>query len=304
MTEINRGQGNYRRGLVLGFTLAETVLLLIFALLLVLSFLLAQKEAQIEKANADMAEIIRDPNLARNVSVLLEELRTSPNGINRFDDLFRELRAIKEGNNRLEKELAVVRDGLASVDNALVESNFQGGENRIDSIKKATRSAQQYTKLVEKTGASGFVAEIEKKDSEISTFKGQVAYLQRQLGICKGLGKGSSYPPCWADEEGKPEFIYDVAVTEVGMLMKLANPQRREADLERLPIQNVTCNKELPVEEFVKMTYPLYNWSVEHSCRFFVRLYDNTGPTQKEQYKKRRKTVEGHFYILHLEGLL
>lgn len=41
---------------------------------------------------------------------------------------------------------------------------------------------------------------------------------------------------------------------------------------------------------------PLYDSSLVANCRFFVTVYDATGPAEKDLYKSLLRTVEGHFY--------
>jgi hypothetical protein len=48
--------------------------------------------------------------------------------------------------------------------------------------------------------------------------------------------------------------------------------------------------------EFLRRTRPLFNHSLAANCRFFVVIYDGTGPTEKELFKQLLLTVEGHFY--------
>ena len=97
----------YRRGLVLGFTMAEVVILIVFALLLTLAAIVVYKDGIIaewihkagetQKAVEELQN--KDVDDQARIAALEEELRTvfrSPDQKNRFDDLFRELRLAKQ----------------------------------------------------------------------------------------------------------------------------------------------------------------------------------------------------------------
>ena len=65
---------------------------------------------------------------------------------------------------------------------------------------------------------------------------------------------------------------------------------------KKLPLQQVIFDQELSHEVFLRTASPLYEWSKKEGCRFFVRVYDQTGPHEKSLYKKRLQAVEGRFY--------
>ncbi len=44
------------------------------------------------------------------------------------------------------------------------------------------------------------------------------------------------------------------------------------------------------------MTNPLFRWSVDNGCRFVVRAFDTTGPTEKAIYKRQMSVLEQRFY--------
>jgi hypothetical protein len=47
---------------------------------------------------------------------------------------------------------------------------------------------------------------------------------------------------------------------------------------------------------FLDRTQPLFESSLAENCRFFVTVFDATGPAEKNRYKSLLRTVEGHFY--------
>ena len=67
---------------------------------------------------------------------------------------------------------------------------------------------------------------------------------------------------------------------------------------ERMLITSWVADPNEPLSEasFVERTQPWYDYSQRRDCRFFVDVYDETGPQEKLRYKALLKTVEGHFY--------
>jgi len=107
--DISAQDRSYRRGLVLGFTLAEIMVLIIFALLLALSWQLVAKD----KENDRLSQIITEQEVA--VAKLTERTRTLEERVARgddFDDLFRELEQAKEQQAAQEQAVAALREKL------------------------------------------------------------------------------------------------------------------------------------------------------------------------------------------------
>lgn len=50
------------------------------------------------------------------------------------------------------------------------------------------------------------------------------------------------------------------------------------------------------------MTEPLFRWSVDHQCRFVVRAFDSTGPTEKAIFKRHMRVLEQRFYKFEVLG--
>jgi hypothetical protein len=135
--------------------------------------------------------------------------------------------------------------------------------------------------------------ETETQSFRIANQDGQLQRYEKQLADA-GLGKGER--PCWVKPDGTIEFLYDVVLASKGIRMReIQNPLRaRERDL--LPMPQVEPDTYLSQEKFRQMTYPLFESSLALNCRFFVVIYDDTLPTEKERYKSLLRTVEGHFY--------
>jgi len=104
-------------------------------------------------------------------------------------------------------------------------------------------------------------------------------------------------PSCWADAEtGRVEYIFDVALTSHGLIVRDRALPHRAEERARLPIA-IDFGRELAPATFLSQAYPLYQWSVEHECRFFVRAFDLTAPSEKATYKHHLRILGQRFYL-------
>ena len=313
----------YRRGLVLGFTLAEIMVLIIFALLLAISWHLVAKDKEIDKLSQSLIE------KEAAVTKLTERTRTLKERVARgddFDDLFRELEQAKEQQAAQEQANAALREKLeareketkaleerATVAEKLMEMAREAGVptedpekavqeiasrlEQLEKVKEGMKAADvddsQVEEFVENTLSK--LAEAERRADRL---EGQLHNLQRKLG---GLGKGTEMPACWASREtGKPEYIFNTALTSRGIITRDNALLHRAAEQAQLPLQAMVFEKEMRLGQFRVMSKPVFEWSVKEGCRFFVRVYDLTKDEEKMIYKQHLRTVGEHFYYFEV----
>ena len=70
----------------------------------------------------------------------------------------------------------------------------------------------------------------------------------------------------------------------------------RKKEQKQLPLGKMVFDVILSNKKFVRMSRPVFNWSEEHKCRFFVRVFDQTKAEEKKIYKFLLKTVGDRFY--------
>ena len=109
-------------------------------------------------------------------------------------------------------------------------------------------------------------------------------------------GTGTDNPSCWYDRDGTVAYLFDVALTDRGFILEAARAPQHQGERASLPLERIETGRSLTPREFVRQTLPVFRWSVDRKCRFFVRAFDRTGPAEKELYKVRMRTLEGHFY--------
>lgn len=263
----------HRKGLVLGLTMAEIGFLIIFVLLLLIGYS-AIEENRLE-------ETIRTQ---REAKVIADEvtavLGAGPNPtVETVRDLVRVLAATqgRDGATALAEAKSIIdslrqeRATLSRTANALAESMKKGGLKHADSVAKTL---------------AGLQFDNQNKEGQLRRYEDRL----------KAVGEGKGERPCWVRPDGTIEYLYDVVLQSDGIRMReIAHPNRTEqrALLQMPPPDSDRVLKPL---EFLAATRPLYQSSLARNCRFFVVIYDRTGPTEKVMYKQLLRTVEEHFY--------
>lgn len=260
----------YRRGFVLGLTLAEAMLLLLFVLLLVL--VLSIVDRQREKTA---------------LSVLHPILETVG------DDMSSE-EIIRLFERSLSIERVENRHGVSISDNfielvAEYQLQFSEGQSELVDILEAEK--EQNLKLQEQ------VSELK---SDNLTLQGQLAESSRRL---TQAGIGGTLPSCWSTPEGRTQYLLSVSLEDYGLRVQETVPETRQFDRQRLPLEEKVGVQKLSMASFLEWTEDLYAYSLERECRFYVRVYDSTSAEEKELFKQLLFGVERHFYKLMLSQI-
>lgn len=339
----------YRRGLILGWTLAEIFLLILFILLLAFAashlkdrerLLAEQKDAEKLVKQNDRLKLDTNRQMERieelahanaelhEQNVYLKARLVLPNN---FDDEFRELRLRQRQIDKLNAQLAELNERQAWIKgleeafgrNMKMQANPQAALRelmaRADDAGRALKTlrsigvaqpqdqsvAEPVGKLLENLRKAGLTTgdskEIAKRlqslgdcQSERQQMQGQLANSQRKL---EALGHGTEMPACWASLDGKPQYIFDVTLTSSGIVVH-DNALADHVEDEKQFVKGMLFDTELKPEQFLGISNHIYQWSLDHKCRFFVRVFDHTGPGEKAIYKQHLQTVEAHFYKL------
>lgn len=259
----------YRRGMVLGLTMAEVGILIIFVLLLLIGFKDWQQAVAMEGKEAVKVERLR----------ALEEA----------DSLLTQLRSpLQVPNNASVEEIRTLIRALQEV------TATPEGQTTLQETRAVLEQMSRIRDQIKKEGGSEVLAkQVEQQSYRIANQEGQ---LQRYESVLKEAGQGKGERPCWVKPDGTIEYLYDVVLASNGIRMREYKYDHREREHSLLPMPAVNPNELLSPAEFLRRTEPLYNHSVAENCRFFVVVYDATGSTEKERYKQLLWTVEGHFY--------
>ena len=300
----------HRRGLVLGLTLAEVLLLLLFVLLLVLGrkvefwqTIADDKSAEVAAATETLRPIqdaMAGSDGSKSISELVQRLA-------RVQQLETTVAQLKEENSALSSQMTVVKslgpdtqkklreiapafDRAAKVDPNDPPAALKRALDVLDKLGPNT-SPDQVKSLSEMTADANLKDSFVSLEAERDTARQQRDNLMRR-------GNGLTFPSCWTLPNGQTEYMFDVTTMDGGLIVKDATPRRandpawRNAD----PFQRGT---QISERVFDQATKRLFDYSKQQNCRFYSILRDGTG-SSKERYLQLRRTIEGHFYILDL----
>ena len=310
-----RDDRQFRRGVVLGLTMAEALLLLIFLLMLILAVKLKGQSTEIAKLEQEKTEA--QSTLAA-IQPILDKLPQKQ----KFDitqDYVRMKQQLDLANARL-KDAALSVDLISQASAALPDMKPEDaakallneaviGRQALDAARKITPDVppeQAVQALLDAaligqavTKESGapqqLLASAATCRSDLQSCKNQTVYLNSRLTAKTG---GFDLPPCWVDQNGKIQYIFDASLLDDGIEVENKGVAGREADQAKLPLGRVHFNGPMSRGDFAEAFQPLLDWSNQHGCRFYVRLYDDMKTADRSEYKSLRGTVEGYFRIL------
>jgi hypothetical protein len=289
--------------LVLGLTLAELGILVIFVLLLAFGTMLLARQREIdtlkralpeERASrrllSALADGSSDPQAARS---LARELIASAVRQDAADEARRRLTAATAAFEKAEAELARGSGTVAARgETGSIHERGEAVRRRIAEVvaeRDAVRSTLSDLSAGDRATADRTLA----TRIENERLKGSMAYASRRL---EALGKGSEKPACWATRAGSPEYIFDVGLQSGGISVRDRALPHRRAEQARLPLNGMSYDRVVSGPAFQAMTKQLFEWGEAHGCRFFVLVTDRTGSAEKQRYKTLLLWIEGHFY--------
>lgn len=281
----------YRRGLVLGLTLAETLLLVLFILLLVYAALGQEREKKMKEQEAQIAGL--SLRIDSGLDRLSKELTAA--GIADPAELSLRLRRLTDEvarNGQMQKDLATYARLVPSVSEA----------KQIADAFDVQRSSESPLQVLDRhlSRTSTPVAEIERAPATlaealaaIERMKGQLDYYERQQA---SAGNGLSYPPCW-QRGGRIVYIYDALLLDDGLKLSVTD-DRAGLDMAGLAANGAEppLGQTISRQTFLARTKGLHAWSVSQGCRFYARIIDGTSAGNKSGYIQARRAVEDRFY--------
>lgn len=130
---------------------------------------------------------------------------------------------------------------------------------------------------------------------ENADLRGQMANIRTRLS---GMGRGLDHPPCWADETGRIEYLFNVELKPGSVTVTPAWPARRGADAARLPGVEELLTSPLTYEKFRTSARPIFELSKRQDpeCRHFVIIKNSIDG--RREADQARWMVEEFFYKL------
>ncbi|WP_454741355.1 hypothetical protein [Cupriavidus necator] len=169
-------------------------------------------------------------------------------------------------------------------------------KDKLDRDLKIGQEAQTVQEVVAAAKGFGDLAKggqspeaIKKENSDL---RGQVAFLKNRLDA-RG---GRDFPPCWADESGKVEFLFAVEVRPESVVIAPAWPSRRESAAKALPGIDGALAGPHSYQAFASKIQGVFNWSKaqDPECRHYVQLKSSI--SDAVQSDRARLMVENYFY--------
>jgi len=209
--------------------------------------------------------------------------------------LGREIAAVNVRADLVDREATLLTDALAEA----------GLPTEPEKLAQEAKEAVAVRDALAAAGLGSPQEAIEKAKSAEALERENAVLQDRFANVQEGIdavGKGTEMPSCWVvPGTTKTEYIFDVALTSSGLIVRDRDVPEYAAEKQRLPIE-ITFGQDLPPGEFLRQTRPLFEWSVRHGCRFFVQAFDRTASHEKELFKKRLRTLEQRFYKLLVQG--
>ena len=225
-------------------------------------------------------ELVRLKEQEEKLAILIERLNLNKNAPvhAQLDILVERVTKLNEVSKKL--EAAGFPPEPKDLKKAL--DRIKDAQSEITAADKALREALEKNKQLAQN--------LEKVEQGIAQKDGQIAKMKRTLG------KGTEKPACWADEKtGKSKYIYNAGLTSRGIVIRhSATPPWAKA--RKLPINSIPYEKTMNPRKFRLAANPMFEWSEENECRFFVRAYDLTGPAEKMIYKRHMRFLQTRFY--------
>lgn len=264
----------YRRGLVMGLTMAEIMVLVLFALMLLIGFQ-AKQNAEQQGAQERLVAI------AQHLGVEPQDIPDNFDRLVAAAELARELeRDAKPGTPGAE----VLKDAKEML--ALGKQATQAlGKNRVG------QSAKQAAEEFIKSAAAAFDIQGRKFGSS-KMWISDAASAQK-----KDEGNGRVLPPCVTAPDGKPAYIFTARLFNEDLQLEDRDVSHVQALGEvSAMFEKIVRGQRISSATFLEQTADVFEWSKATNCRFYTWIEDATGPTEKRLYKQRLRTVGQHFY--------
>lgn len=289
MSNIIQQNQSYRRGLILGLTIAESVVLIIFALLLILTTLLISKDSQLRTCQSEKQTLAER---CHDADELLRSLREQNKKIavleKKLVDLEAELLARNQKIAILERKAADLEAQLTELEKVRqmverINQQIPGDQVLSEKLDVLIKQAESWKRLVQQIT------------------KGQALPDEQIQGMLnKVLEKiGTERPSCWVATDGKPQYIFTIELRANGVIVH--DNAIRPEEQQQLPLGSFVFEREMSYAQFRNAAEALRSWAKEEradkqSCVFFVRVIDRTPANQKALYKNRLRIVGEYFY--------
>ena len=297
--EINDQTEQYQRGQVLGFTMAEIMLVLIFLLLLLLGTQLQQTQDKLESAYAPDSPEYQAADKIKETLANLKTSKVIPEDKNLLwltETLTLSAKEMiknpKDDTNiiqNLEKKILVLEAELTVQKELIAKTDIETLKEEVEVLASKLEEEQKKYQAINlpDLDTGRFFTDI-LKDQNISSLEAKQCLL-----TCGGGPKA-----CWGESLKNPDYIYNVALYEDSIFIT-NNPE----NIKKNKADWVSLLQPARIEEPILLTNAqfrsrftkLKEHAVVNECVYQVRLVD-VFTSSKAIYKKQRQLVEAYVY--------
>ncbi len=282
-----------RRSFFFSTTLSEIGFILFFALLIFAFFQHQADRLELEVVTAEKDEVEASLELQQDAFLRIDERLQFASDEERkafFDELVPVLE-LQARFDALEKESTDRDTQLAELTEIqdLVSDTAGNSDRAAEEIRDALRLKEGIDNFNEKTADQITDADslAQKLDDSLRArdLEGQVRNLTDRLG-------GRDLPPCWAHREtGNIEYLFDIVITDTGLLLTSAAPDYRRHEFDALINTDRLIRARISLRTFETLAAPILLVTNDQDCRHYVRITDRS-----ESSYKFTLTIEDYFY--------
>lgn len=321
-------QSKYRRGTILGLTVAEIFILLLF--LLMLAFLVLSQE-QTQRLERQEQELEQLQTFRETWEEPLAGIETPEEivALKRLRDSVA-ANAGESGNERLLDQLVEVERERIEAEAArqeLEKENEQLLAERAEQQEQLEDQQEQLEDLQQRNEEYEEIAEQQRIQQEkLDEQQEQLEDLQQRneeyeeiVERQRILREKGQNPPCWYEivpaanggTREKAFYLFDIAVFDAHMIVRGRPPPPGGAfddgggpyaeEAASLPLEGIRYETPLADDEVVELLSPIFNAGKEssvrtYSCVFFVQVWDETSEFAKERWQQAHdRVLEGLF---------
>jgi len=309
----------YRRGVVLGLSLAELFIILIFLLLMAMIGYTASREEELQEYEEELKQRIDDQGLAEADAAEAEQAANEAR-----DELSKVSKALEQANK--EKDEAQERADKAEE----TLGNIIEDDDPIDLINQLTSENEKLTKdneeLQDKLTTAAPDAEIGKQVKEtadelgvdpnelikltkgVSVLNEEISQLEKEKeGLEEALSGKGQYSHCWyrmakrknGKDYEKALYIFDIRISDDYIFVKdiPAPTDEYQSQKEELPFDRTALNRNLDYKEFIPAFRALklagHNNEVRNDrrCTFTVQVWDVTSSDNKKGWQQAKDRI-------------
>lgn len=299
---ITSDPNEYRRGMILGLSFAEVMLLLVFLLLLAAAAVVERQGRELRELRSfERALEARGfgPDAARPETILriVDESREAATRLEarlgqlqaRLERAQRERAAEVAAAAALAAELASLkaqgRDPSRERE-ARLEARVARLEQELGAAREERDAAVARAEAVGRTAVERFErmlaegreqeARIARLEQERAELTARLATQNRAIGreLARRMIAGGVYPSCW-EQDGRPVFVFEILLRPGGRVVVWDTlPEAFRARAPWPAVGRFARGVPIDVQEFVRATRPLSEWSREQDpeCRFWIRV--------------------------------